>query len=140
MNIQTNMNVKTNNGELLIASKPLMVRPELAKQIGLNEAIFLQQLHCWLTSDLAKLIDERWWVYNTYTSWQEDNFPFWSLSTIKRVISKLKGLNLIITTSKYNKVKFDQTSWYSIDYSVLEKFELESNRLQEERKRGKLGI
>jgi hypothetical protein len=39
MNIQTNMNLKTNNSKLLIVSRPLMVLPELAKQIGVCVAM-----------------------------------------------------------------------------------------------------
>ena len=31
--------------KLLIADVPLVVLPKLAEEIGLNEAIFLQQLH-----------------------------------------------------------------------------------------------
>ena len=33
---------------LLIHEEPLLVLPGLASRIGLNEAIFLQQIHYWL--------------------------------------------------------------------------------------------
>lgn len=35
--------------KLLINERPIQVLPRLAKEIGLNEEIFLQQLHYWLT-------------------------------------------------------------------------------------------
>lgn len=34
--------------KLLIDDYPIQVLPKLAKEIGLNEAIFLQQVHYWL--------------------------------------------------------------------------------------------
>ena len=34
--------------QLLISDKSLMLLPKLAVKIGLNEDVFLQQLHFWL--------------------------------------------------------------------------------------------
>jgi hypothetical protein len=88
----------------------------LAVKIGLNEALFLQQLHYWLQrSDNIK--DGFAWVYNTCAQWQEQ-LPFFSDSTIKRTIKSLKEKGLIIVSS-YNKAAFDHTKWYRIDYDQL---------------------
>ena len=52
--------------KLLINESPLQVQPSLAMAIGLNEAIFLQQLHYWIgTSRFVR--DGKKWVYNTYS-------------------------------------------------------------------------
>lgn len=59
------------------------------------------------------------WVYNTNQQWLQQ-FPFWSLSTIQRIISKLEKEGLIIK-GKYNRSKFNNTVWYRIDYEQLEK-------------------
>lgn len=103
--------------KLLIDEPPLQVLPSLAIAIGLNEAIFLQQLHYWLRIS-KHVYDERIWIYNTHEGWHEQ-FPFWSVPTIRRVITNLRNLELIITTAAYNKLGFDNTLWYTIDYDAL---------------------
>lgn len=103
--------------KLLINEPPLQVLPSLAVAIGLNEAIFLQQLHYWLR--ISKHVhDDRVWVYNTYDGWREQ-FPFWSVPTLRRVVTSLRNANLIVTTDKYNKIGLDNTLWYTIDYDAL---------------------
>src|SRR5699024_12648676 len=60
----------------------------------------------------------RYWVYNTYEGWQEQ-FPFWSVSTIKRTLVRLEESGLLITAN-YNKMKIDRTKWYTVDYDKLD--------------------
>lgn len=103
--------------KLLLNDKPLIVLPSLASVIGLNESIVLQQLHYWLLES-KNIKDGEKWVYNTYDDWQ-GQFPFWSVSTIRRTITKLESLKLIII-GNYNKLKIDNTKWYRIDYKTLE--------------------
>ena len=110
--------------KLLIDDYPIQVLPKLAKEIGLNEAIFLQQLHYWLNGKNAKTEEGRKWVYNTYESWQKQ-FPFWSVRTIKRIVSSLYQQKLIIKNN-FNKAGFDKTIWYSIDYDALKLVERSS--------------
>ena len=105
--------------KLLIDDYPIQVLPKLAEKVGLNEAIFLQQLHYWLNGKSAKTKDNRKWIYNTYEDWKKQ-FPFWSTATIKRTIGSLSKQNLIIK-GNYNKAGFDKTVWYSIDYEELER-------------------
>lgn len=95
---------------------PLMVLPQLAAKIGLNEAIVLQQVNYWIIQ-CGKERDNRLWIFNTYDDWKKQ-FPFFSLSTIVRTIKKLENLGLLIT-GNYNKLKIDQTKWYTIDFDVL---------------------
>lgn len=103
---------------LLINEPPLQVLPTLARLVGLNESIFLQQLH-WLLGKIGKERDGRKWVYRTYEEWRRD-FPFWSERTIMRVVTNLEARKLLATTDKYNKVNSDRTLWYSIDYGGLD--------------------
>ena len=99
--------------KLLIKELPLMILPQLAKAIGLNEAIVLQQLHYWLlTSPVER--DGMKWVFNTYEDW-EKQFPFWSISTIGRVFRSLEEKKLTIT-KKFKRAGYDQTKWYTINY------------------------
>ncbi|MGG3893610.1 DnaD domain protein [Geobacillus stearothermophilus] len=103
--------------KLLLDEKPLIILPSLAKEIGLNEAIILQQLHYWLQESGSEHDGHRW-VYNTYEDWQKQ-FPFWSKNTIIRAIKSLEKKGLIVT-GNYNKLKIDNTKWYRIDYEKLE--------------------
>lgn len=75
--------------KLLIPEPPLQVLPSLAAEIGLNEALLLQQIHYWTT---CKEPDENGevWVWKTVNEWRGE-FPFWSESTIKRVVGRLKA-------------------------------------------------
>jgi len=53
------MKTKTN---LLLESNPLVIIPELATAIGLNEAVVLQQIHYWLKTSKHKH-DGFAWIY-----------------------------------------------------------------------------
>ena len=116
---------------LLIPCEPLQVLPSLAKAIGLNEAIFLQQLHYWLQRSNNEH-DGRVWVYNTYDEWQAQ-FPFWSLDTMQRIAKKLVKSGLLVV-HQFNKQNWDRRNWYSIDYEKLATVEAEHGLLSESRK------
>lgn len=97
----------------------MMFHPYVAKALGLNEAIFLQQLHYWLNRK-PHIVEEKGWVYNPYKSWQEQ-LCFMSESTIKRTVKNLVDKGIVITAN-FNKMKFDRTLWYSIDYDKLDEY------------------
>jgi DnaD/phage-associated family protein len=108
--------------KLLIDEHPLQVLPTLACKVGLNGAIILQQVHYWLgiakkAKDDRKFKDGQWWVYNTYEEWQE-NFPWWSLPTIKRTILRLEADSLLISR-EMDAQDWDHTKWYTINYATL---------------------
>jgi len=113
--------------KLLINDHPLIVSPRLAEAIGLNEAIILQQVHYWL-EEHRQAADERhqhngqWWVYNTVEDWQATNFPFWSVSTVRRGLESLREKELLIIGC-YNRKGYDRTLWYTINYETLAQVE-----------------
>jgi len=110
-----------NKSHLLINEPALQVLPSLAKAIGLDESIVLQQLHYWLNNPKSEgRIDANGvkWVYNTYAEWQEDNFPFWSEDKIKRIFLKLEEQKVVISCQLDAKMR-DMTKFYRIDYDVL---------------------
>jgi hypothetical protein len=111
--------------KLLIDEHPVQVLPSLAKIIGLNEAILLQQLHYWIQqSKVGATVDGIKWVYNTYDEWQ-NTFQFWSQRTIMRTVNNLKNIPIICITNEFNKCyKLPQkTNWFTILYSVIELIE-----------------
>lgn len=115
------------SSSLLIDEEPLQVLPSLAKAIGLNEALFLQQVHYW-TRRSGKTVNgqEGLWIYNTAEEWQRQ-LPFWSVKTIRRTSNSLKEKNLL-HIGRFNKVNTDQTLWYSVNYEELAKYEFPSGQ------------
>ena len=111
------------SSKLLIEEHPLQVLPSLAKKYGLNEAIFLQQLHYWMTDKktVGVTCDNRRWIKNSARQWREDNFPFWSEDTIQRTIKSLVDRRVLLTRSDLNYNKFDKAKWYTLDYEELDR-------------------
>jgi hypothetical protein len=102
---------------LLVDEPPLQVLPTLAASLGLHGAIVLQQLHYWLQKPGAQKREGRSWVYNSYTEWQQQ-FPFWSLATIKRIFSYLERQGIVVS-EQFEKQAWDRRKWYTIDYRRL---------------------
>jgi hypothetical protein len=120
------------NNNLLLDEYPLMVLPSLAKAIGLNEALMLQQVHYWLLNNKRNkkqdyCIDGKWWVKASYTKWQRDNFPFWSAKTIQRIVTSLQKQGLLQWLQP-NKATGDMAKWYTIDYTHLDKLSIPSGQ------------
>ena len=105
---------------LLFAKEPIVVNKYLACAIGLNEAVVLQQVNYWVQKSTHE-IDGRVWVYNSMSAWQEQ-FPFWSYDTVKRIFATLVKANLLIC-GNYNKSKMDKTKWYAINNERLGEIE-----------------
>ncbi|BAK10831.1 conserved phage C-terminal domain-containing protein [Pantoea ananatis] len=101
---------------LLLKVKPLVVSPELASRIGLNEAIVLQQICYWLEDTTSGVeYDGKRWVYNTIDEWT-NQFPFWSSDTVKRALTSLKKRDLIFV-EQLKKTQHDRTNYYSINHA-----------------------
>ncbi len=94
---------------------PLLVLPTLACEVGLGEAVFLQQIHYWTTGGRGNERDGRRWVFNSYEEWHAQ-FPFWSVDAIGRMVRKLVGAGLIEVTTRYNASAIDQRRWYRLRY------------------------
>lgn len=101
---------------MLIAENPMIVCPTLAVRIGLQEAIFLQQVH-FLTLHSRNIRDGYRWVYNTYEDWLKI-FPFFeNEQKIGRYVRKLEDLGLLVTSKEYNRNKLDKRKWYRVNYA-----------------------
>ena len=81
---------------LLLDDHPLIILPSLAVKIGLNEAIFLQQLHYWLKKS-EYIIDDKKWIYNTYEEWQKQ-LPFFCIRTLKTIVAHLIKMGIVDRT------------------------------------------
>jgi hypothetical protein len=107
--------------KLLLNEKPLLILPLLAKKIGLNEAVILQQIHYCLGISNNEF-DGRKWTYGSYKYWKENHFPWWSDKTIQRIFESLDKKGLILIGNN-NKKSWDHTNWYSINYEKLAEIE-----------------
>ena len=117
--------------KLLIEENPLILLPGLAKEIGLHEAIIIQQLHYWIDHKgpdgrrYGAVKDDKRWIRNTVSDWQKTNFCFLSDSQIYRAIQSLEEKELISSRKDLNKTGYDRTKWYTINYAILRQREME---------------
>lgn len=127
--------------ELLLDDNDIViVQTQLAVLVGDRQAMALQQIHYWSNINqkadkVEHYKDDQWWVYNTWNEWHDNNFPFWSLSTIRRVFADLDASGLIVTRPHPNKNK---GMWVTINYGQLELIasqKKEAPRVQRLRKR-----
>jgi hypothetical protein len=102
---------------LLINESPLQALPTLAKLIGLDRAVILQQIQYWLSISANEVAGHRW-IYNTYDQWGEQ-FPWLSSRSVRRHIKWLESEGYLITAT-FNHRKGDDTKWYRINYDKLE--------------------
>lgn len=117
----------------LLDSHPLLLDKKLAVILGLNQALLVQQIHYWLEKNKEagrNFHQGKYWTYNTIDQWQEE-FPFWSRSTIKR---SLKGLRErgILEVDNFNSYQMDRTLWYTINYKELARLEEEYDKGQDQ--------
>lgn len=103
----------------LLDEYPLIVLPTLACAIGLNEAIVLQQINYWISNKkIGKLHNGLRWVRNSIEEWHVDNFPFWSIPTIKRIMGSLDNQQVILKAI-LNDNPYDKTLWYTVNRPVV---------------------
>lgn len=100
---------------LLHTKHPIVINPDLASAIGLNEAIVLQQLQYWIAETGAGVEHNgKRWVYNTLEQWQKQ-FPFWSVDTVKRAFTSLQKAG-VISVEKLAAKDHNQTNFYTINH------------------------
>jgi hypothetical protein len=79
----------------LMDESPVLVMPSLAVSLGLNEAIVLQQLHWLLQRDTVRVEKDVRWLKVGPQFW-EQQFPWWSEATIRRVFASLRNQHLVL--------------------------------------------
>lgn len=125
----------------LINDYPITFLPHLAKAIGVNEALVLQQLHYWLVNHAEVQHEGKFWIYKTYEEWQEQDFFFWSVRTVKSVFKSLTNLGLI-ESQKLSSNRHNRVNYYTINAEKLAEIsavceaEFEQKRLLKLAKKG----
>ena len=122
----------------LFDEQPIIANKILARALGLNEALVLQQINYWIEINKKSgknYHDEKYWTYNSIRAWQEKDFDYMSVDTVKRTFAKLEKAGYLLI-GNYNKDPRDKTKWYTINDEKLEELYLELNKkkLEHERK------
>lgn len=104
----------------LIQDSTLLIYPQLALAIGLEEAVLLQQLHFRLHHQGVMRDGDKWYC-QSYERWQKQ-FPFWGVQKIKNKFLRLEKLGFVISNSRFNRYLGDRTKWYRIDYKKLDAY------------------
>ena len=93
----------------------------LAAEIGINEAVIVQQIHYWCckNEELGRnFVNGHYWTYNSFQNWQKQ-FEWMSERTIRTAFRKLEDIGYVIT-GVFNKSKFDKTKWYRLNYNKID--------------------
>jgi hypothetical protein len=87
----------------------------IAKQYGVNIAIFLNNIAFWTFFNLAtnkNIHDGLCWTYNSYDAFLKI-FPYWTKQSLETIIKQCIKHRLLIK-GNYNKSKYDRTCWYAL--------------------------
>ncbi len=110
---------------LLYDEPPIAVSPTLCRILGVQEAVFLQQLHFRLSLKKADPVTyERYrvdgmdWVYWTYDQLLREIPIGKSNDPHKRIIKRLRQMGILLVR-QLKAAEWDRTNYYSIDYRVL---------------------
>ncbi|ANS03262.1 hypothetical protein [uncultured Mediterranean phage uvDeep-CGR2-KM18-C269] len=96
---------------------------EIADELGLHEALFLQHFFYWHKRNEGNnknLIDGHYWTYNSIAGFSAI-FTYISTYTIRNTLKKLEKEGYILTAN-HNKKKYDRTTWYALTEKSLSYF------------------
>lgn len=120
-------------GLLLLDEQPIFANKTLAREIGLNEALVLQQINYWIEINKKSgknYFEGKYWTYNSLKEWHEREFDYMSYDTVKRTFAKLEKEGYLLT-GNFNRSKMDKTKWYTINEEKLEELSNQLNGIQE---------
>lgn len=124
------LNTEEKMSMYLFDEQPILANKTLARELGLNEALVLQQINYWIEINKKSgrnYHDGKYWTYNSIRAWQANDFDYMSVDTVKRTFNKLEKAGFILVAN-YNKDPRDKTKWYTINNEKLEELYAEMNR------------
>lgn len=112
------MTYQENNQEesLFLTHNMIGYSPELSLHFGVVGALLIQQIHYWSAVNNTASNGYKW-VYNTFEEWHKQLGCF-DIKTIKSTMKKLREAGVVVAEN-HNKIKYDRTLWYRVDYSSL---------------------
>ncbi|MFN6497068.1 MAG: hypothetical protein RMX65_008695 [Nostoc sp. DedQUE01] len=91
-----------------------MVPPLLASEIGLEEAVILQQIHYYCLISKHIKSDGRRWFWKTLKDWGQ-TLPFLKISAIRRAIANLKDNFKLIDVCRHSEKTWYQANWFTVN-------------------------
>lgn len=107
---------------------------EVAKELGVNCAVLLENLYFWVEKNRANgkhFHEGTYWTYNSAKAFVE-LFPYMTERGITYALTKLEEQGYILT-GNFNPVAYDRTKWYALTkrgYSILQNCQMEITKLQ----------
>lgn len=98
--------------------RKIVADEKVVEKLGMLQAQIITQIDYW-AERTNNTYNGKKWVYNSMEDWHKQ-FSWVALSTLKRAFSDLEEQELLITAN-FNKIKYDRTKWYRIDYDKLDK-------------------
>lgn len=92
----------------------MQFNPQIAKDIGVEEAIMYSNIEFWVEHNRANnknFHEGKYWTYNSMEAFSK-LFWFWSDKQIRRILNNLESKGYIITDN-FNEHKYDRTKWYT---------------------------
>lgn len=105
----------------ILQRRSIPLIPLLAREIGTNEALVLQQISYWMERSKTSHAGRKW-VYNTTKEWVEKEFCFMSESTLKRVLNNLKKLGLIESKQLSKRTGY-HINYYTVNHAAVAKLD-----------------
>ena len=97
---------------------------EIAELVGQKAAMIFDFIKYW-SERSGESHEGSLWIFQPIKSFREQ-FPTFSESSIKRYLKKLEECHLIVT-GNYNKIPFDKTKWYAVNYDTFDKVKMTSS-------------
>lgn len=102
--------------------RPIITQARYIKLLDgdIYEAILLQQAIYWTSDKRGHLKpDGYYWFYKKAEDWQAELCDVLSVGRIRRKLRHLEKIGILMTTSKFNKLPFDRTKWYTVNLEKL---------------------
>ena len=96
---------------------------EIAKEVGVNAAVILENIAHWVLKNKANdknLYDGHYWTYNSNAAMAE-LFPYMNARQVRTALDSLRK-NGMVLTGNYNKSSYDRTLWYTVSDDCAERF------------------
>jgi hypothetical protein len=95
----------------------------VAMAIGDRNAIVLDRVRYQQTSGHSHYHYDMWWVGKTLKRWHQEDFSFWSFSTVRNAFQELvHGFRLLHSTAEFNDDPLNRTLWYALNGYAIQSF------------------
>ena len=100
---RSNILAQYRNSNILFDEQHIIANKTLAREIGLNEALILQQINYWIEINKKSgnnFYDGRYWTYNSIRVWQEKDFDYMGFDAVKRTFANTNLIDVVCCASK----------------------------------------